>query len=1125
MLEIIRASEYDGNESPCIRSMKALLEASSDCKIIMTVPDQYSYIAEEAVCASFGGAGLNGVEVLTFRQMTRRFVKTDPDKYLLPSGRQMLLLKAVSEAAPDNIFHASRDKSGFLEIMSSLISELERCVITPDMLFDAAKKTSDDAFNRKLSSIADVFDRYRNLCGDSFLDSEDDIVRLASAIYESDRFEKTHIFFDEFTDFLPSHYEVIRALMKKSAGVHIVLGSAEDINDEVYTTAAGTYSRLLDLCASEGIVPSEPAYYKSPLRRPVELRHLIANYGRVDRTPFNEKPEHISLYSAFNVFDEVEHAADEIISYVRDKGARWRDICVAVSDADEYMHIVNAIFSAYGIPYFSDERTRLSDHPIAAPINGVFDIFDTDYSFNAVFRYLKCGFIGIKTEDGFEPFPDEEIDRLENFALKCGIRGRKRWCDDEWNQRFCEGAFSGLIPERFAADIPEDARQMFIKPLISLREKTKGRHRINEIAVSFYEFLSDIALFEMVEYRADSLQRGGNINEAEKFRGLWNLIIEALDQLCVVRGSDSCTLSEFGRYLREGLAACELRSIPAGVDLVNVGTADKSPAKSAKAVFILGAAMGRLPKDAPPEGILTDRERGFLEDAGCRLAPNTKKQFADMSFKLYRLITKPTDYLYISVSLSDTDGKAYMPSSLIDDIKRIFPKIEPSNPLTDKGGSYIASPETVFRRILRRDPDPIIQSCIPWFYEQESWRARLDAAKNSAGYYSGICRIPPETAAELYDDPMRFSASSLETYFNCPFSSFVTYGLKARERESFSYSAADIGTLTHDAVREYCEIINGGGDFSERRKNWSELTDAQSDSVIDGIISRMEETYLSSNKNGRAKTVNMLRRIRRTLRESSRIIRMSLTRGDYVCAECEKKFSLKTGGVIINGVIDRMDIAKTDEGDFLRIIDYKTGNKKYDFLSVYNCLDLQLVIYASAAMDIFAKSGSKIENGGMFYEQLKYQRVNAENASDAEKKRLKSLKLDGPVFVSEDEKKEAVQLDAMDKTLSGSGESEFLKLKYKRDGSLSGVEPDKYAEIMQRYIKNKIKQTRSGIMNGNISVAPYSDSKSTGCDYCPYIEICAFDRDKCEPRAVESDEESARIKMEEEVRDGEQMDG
>ena len=51
----------------------------------------------------------------------------------------------------------------------------------------------------------------------------------------------------------------------------------------------------------------------------------------------------------------------------------------------------------------------------------------------------------------------------------------------------------------------------------------------------------------------------------------------------------------------------------------------------------------------------------------------------------------------------------------------------------------------------------------------------------------------------------------------------------------------------------------------------------------------------------------------------------------------------------LQGRIDRIDVAEDAEHVYVKVIDYKSGNRKFDLAALYYGLQLQLVVYMNAA--------------------------------------------------------------------------------------------------------------------------------------------------------------------------------
>ena len=140
---------------------------------------------------------------------------------------------------------------------------------------------------------------------------------------------------------------------------------------------------------------------------------------------YDKPTQNIKIKEFNNLYSEVEEIAKEIISLVRDKNVRYRDITVATRDLNKYDFLVHSIFNEYEIPNFIDKKREAKTNPIIVLIISALEMRNRRYSYETMFRYLKSGLIGIS---------NEEISLLENYVLANGIKGKK-WFEEKWEYR------------------------------------------------------------------------------------------------------------------------------------------------------------------------------------------------------------------------------------------------------------------------------------------------------------------------------------------------------------------------------------------------------------------------------------------------------------------------------------------------------------------------------------------------------------------------------------------------------------------------------------------------------------------------------------------------------------------
>ena len=251
ILQIVRGRAGSGKSTYLIEQIKKNLHDGDNA--IMLVPDQFSFAAEKLITQNFGGTGTNGIEVLTFNRLIHRMVKTDRE-YIKPAGKQMLLYKAVENIKKENsIFEKSLSKSGFLDTLAGIISEMKRYNVDNNVLSQQTEKMPDGMLKRKLDAITKIYTDYTDMFSGELLDSEDDFARLAQAVSDSDNFENTHIYIDEFTDFLPQVYPVISALMRKAKSMTAALCLDDFIAEfSIFSPAIKTLDHLRQLAKDTG---------------------------------------------------------------------------------------------------------------------------------------------------------------------------------------------------------------------------------------------------------------------------------------------------------------------------------------------------------------------------------------------------------------------------------------------------------------------------------------------------------------------------------------------------------------------------------------------------------------------------------------------------------------------------------------------------------------------------------------------------------------------------------------------------------------------------------------------------------------------------------------------------------
>lgn len=1083
----------------------------------MIVPDQFSYAAEKTATRRLGGTGLNGVEVLTFNRIVFRVrQKVSLPDYLTAAGREMLVCRAVREVTDEkSVFYGCIDRDGFISVISGLISEFKRYSITPQLVFEQSERASNKALADKLGDIAKIYEKYESFIDGNFSDSDNDLDVAAEYIKSNGTFGGMNVFFDEFSDFLPQNMNVVGEIMKNAAEVYVTLCIPENarVNDDTFDTCRATYSALKRIARENGI-ECEDIMLSDTKERSAEMRFLLENWNKVGEK-FIEPTDNISIFYAKNPHTETEYAASEIIKRVRG-GMRFRDIAVLCGSMDTYAHIIESVFREYSIPYFTDETTAVTDHPVITAVTSVFDILENDWKYEDVFRYLRTGFIYEKTEDERVVQSDSIMtDRLENYVLRWGIRGRVQWLSDEkWKRKR-----SDIFGEGGTDEIDEEIdafRRRITAPIENFRKKSSGKNAA-EKAAALFEFLEEINMPDGIEGDINVLREKGFSDEASKLEQVWELLVEAIEQVYVTMGEQRCSMEDFSRYIRAGLSCCKIRIIPSSLDHVAVGTVERSRNSDAREIFILGANFGLIPADMNKEGILSNRDREEmsqnLAEYNLTVAPDTKKRDIAERYKVYRSLCAAREKLHISYAAAGTDDDALRPSQFVVDIMRMFPKLEKKDDMVMPADTAQTAKSAFRALMLHLDDCGGAWGELRRRFEQDSeYSEKLKHIVSSCRAAAGI---EPQRARELFGGRER-SVTQFERYESCPYSYFLQYGLRLRERDVWEINGINIGNLCHRIVQRYCETVSEGlNTLEEVHSRWHHLTDEESTRIISEITDREIKKGLEKSVHGKGRLRSVLNRIRRTVYTSVNTINMSLRNGDYTYSASEKPFECELGGARIRGVIDRVDIAEEDGRAYIRIVDYKSGHQSFDLAKIAAGLNLQLVTYAIAARNLYGQrafsprqgSFEDVRIGGVLYNKIRDDIEKEENIDKALRERDNSRKMSGMVFADTPQ-----ELIYMDSSIKDGAASEFVPIALKKDGNIDSrccCEPSDMADMIMRHTEKVIEHTEKGILSGEIPARPYRAGDSMPCSYCPYMEVCRFDAKKDSYRSIPTRKEDA----------------
>lgn len=1115
-LRLIYGRAGSGKTSYCLNGIKSKIMDGATHPLVLLVPEQYTFQAERDLIRVLETGGILEAEVLSFRRLAFRIFNeaggiTYP--HIHSAGKCMIIYRILDKVRGElKVFSKSADRQGFVNTLATLITELKRYNISPEDLKTGSESLAqDDQLKDKLTELTTIYTEFEKTLAQKYRDSNDDLTLAAHKIEYTKMYDGAELWIDGFAGFTPQEYKVIAKLLPKVKRLNITLCTDSLEMEEklqrvdVFFAVKRSYCKLEKIALELGIEIEEPLRLGFPLlprfKDSPQLAHLERNIYAYPYKTYLTKGEDLSLFSSVNIFAEIEEAARDIVALCRDKGFRYREIAVVTRNLASYERLIEVIFDEYEIPFFLDRKVEISNHPLIRMILSMLDIFNDNWSYEAVFRYLKTGLTGLERD---------KVDLIENYVLACGIRGNRWIKDEEWRMS-TDLFFNGNEAEdskRILREINR-IRLEITAPLLDFRQKTKGRRKASEIGTALYDFLCKIGVPTRLEEYIEGFRKSGELNLANEYGQVWNIVMEVFDQIVEVMDEETIGLERFTNILKIGLGEYKVGLIPASLDQVLVGSVERSRSHEIKALYILGVNDGVFPASAMEEGILTDLDRAALHESGIELASDTRTQAFDEQYLVYRALTTPGWYLRLSWPLADQEGRSLRPSVIITRLRKIFPGINETSNILKPDNDFqevksVVGKSPAFKQMvaaMRRKADgqdisPIWQEVYRSFSIQEEWQSKCEAILRALQYRNIVQDVSRDKIHSLYGEPAYASVSRLEKYTSCPFSFYIQYGLGAKERKVYRLSPPDVGTFMHAVIEKFSRLV-AEQEISWRdfEKDWCE---AKVSEIVDEMLNMMKGSGIAGSKRYTALTL----RLKRVVVRAVWLIAEHMRRSGFNPVGYEVGFGndaelppitleLDSGQTIkLIGRIDRVDALKTEEGTYLRIVDYKSGSKDFKLADAYYGLQVQLLTYLDAMWD---NPGLNIEGpvlpGGVLYFRIDDPIVRLKGTEEEiEKAIMKELKMKGLLLA------DVKLIKEMDKTMERN--SLIIPASLNKDGEIgrySSVASLEHFKILRKYLRKLLKGLGEEIMSGKVEINPYKKKTMTSCSYCDYTAICQFD--------------------------------
>lgn len=1078
---------------------------------LIIVPDQFTMQTQKDLVMRSDRDGILNIDVLSFGRLSHRILEevgTKEMPVLDDTGKSLVLQKVAADLkeqlpAMGSLLH----KQGYIHEVKSAISEfMQYGISTQDMdkLIESAQKRG--ALAMKLKDLKTLYRGFQDYIKDHFITTEETLDVLRRSLSRSKSLQGSVVVFDGFTGFTPIQNRLIQELMHVCAEtiVTVTIGAGEDPykmdgEQKLFHLSKKTVADLVKLAAEEEVERGKDIFVKGGPNRFTKapaLNYLEQNLFRYQYEPYTEQQQEIHMFEALSPREEVHQTALYIRHLIREQGMTYRDIAVVIGDLEGYASYVETEFGQLEIPCFLDRTRGIVLNPMIEYIKSALQLYIKDFSYDTVFHFLRSGMVDISRE---------EIDELENYVIRTGARGYRTYSRlfTRRTEEMQGDAASGQAEETM--ERLNRIRQQFMDTVEILH--MGNREKAGDYVSHLYDFLEQNQVQQKLLNYQQQFEQEGDLSRAREYAQIYRLVMDLLDQVYELLGEEEISRQEFADILEAGFGEITVGTIPQNVDRIVVGDMERTRLKQVKVLFFLGVNDGNIPKNASKGGIISDMDREFLIESGTEMAPSPRQQMYIQRLYLYLNMTKPSEQLYLSYAKVNSEGKGIRPSYLIDTVRKLFPALTVEYPQNRSRLEQIEGRQEG-ARYLAEELREYVEGTLPEEEKQDFYlmyrayeadaagRDRLTRAAFRRYKESGLSRI---VARALYGQQLENSVSRLETYAACACRHFLQYGLSLKEREEFGFEASDMGTVYH-AVLE-----NFAGKLAESKLTWWDFTEDFAARTVKESVEAYAATYGETVLYSSARNEYAITRMSRILTRTVLTLQKHLKQGSFQPDDYELSFRFaedldsihvdlsEEEKMHLQGRIDRIDVSEDAEHVYVKVIDYKSGNKKFDLAALYYGLQLQLVVYMNAAMEMESRKhpDKEIVPAALLYYHIDDPTIETPvelTDEQINEQILAKLRMNG-VVNSDPEVVERLDRYMQDKSV-------VIPVEKKKDGSFSarsGILSREEMQLVSSYVDAKIRGIGREILDGKIAANPYEKGNEEACTYCAYKKVCGFD--------------------------------
>ena len=1089
MLKLVLGGSGSGKTTLLYSRIRARAEQGR--RSILLVPEQFTSSTEGRIYRELGDALSGMVESFSFTSLAEHILSAEGGtavQTLSDAGRAVLVRRALEELQ-DNVhyYYRHRRSAAFCQMAAQTIDELKSAGLSGTQLAELAPDCGPES--GKLGELALIFQGYETLLAGTGMDPADRLElaadRLEAALARGelpDFLREREVFIDEFDTFNAPKKRLMGAMLAALPTVTVALcddGSPMVPGDMgLFFGAKQVAAQLRQLARKNGAEAAVPELLRRDLRHKdapglAAVTELL-EAGTCEVPP--AAPE-VRLFAAASREEEARCIAAAIRRLMR-QGVRCGKMAVVCRNISDYRAAIRYEFRMADIPLYCDEPTTPEFSAPATAVRALLALVrGADMTEN----------LTILAKTGLCALTEPQVCALENYAYTWSPNAAA------WRTKFeksPKGFGENELSDEDAKTLEdaETARQLLVTAVDELRSKVRGGSA-EQISRELYFCLKKLGAEEQQAAQVEAVRTTQGIPAAEEAAREWNVVMQLLNEMAHLLGSQGVTLAEYEDLFSLLLRSSDLGHIPQTLDAVVLASAGKMRLDAPDYVFVLGLAEGEFPCAPSETGLLTHADRDVLMAKQIDLPDCFENRVVREQVCFYKALTAPAKGLW----LSWPKGQGKTLCAALEPIVEALHPAAPELALTDLAATPADALDTLGGWPLT-DTERASLNCALHLPQADAPRGLALLRRMEEDPPRKVDDLP--ALESLLGQRLRISPSQLEKYYTCRYGYFLQYVLGLKPRRRAELSADQSGTLMHWVLQMALDPHPAADNPCNALTPFLELDDEAMAGLAGLLVDEYAKRYLPEDT---ARFAYLLSRLKKSMTSLLCYLRDEQKQSRFHPAACELRigsgeaavpgqvYHLSDGRTVqLVGTVDRADEWVEENGTrWVRVVDYKTGTKKLNLKEVYCGLDCQMLLYLfSLTRD---KSGrfTGAEPAGVLY-LLADPAPKTTNRQQAQQD--VQYELDGLV---RDEQK---VFDAMDADETG----RYLPFGY-RNGVPSPSQKDKRADIaklnrIQLHLDDLVTQMGQQLYDGQIAAEPLvAGAGKNPCVWCDYGFICCHE--------------------------------